>query len=130
MAIKAKETLEVEHLTVDADTGYDDREQIKACVDAGITPDVPRADKEAQTRKEGRFVRSEFTFDTDNYRCPAGNLLNRQGIKVEKYFGNTLQKPAYVPKVNNAKNACRNQPVTDSFIAGSTNILLMNTNNA
>lgn len=35
MAIKAKETLEVEHLIVDADTGYDDREPIKAGVDAG-----------------------------------------------------------------------------------------------
>jgi hypothetical protein len=61
MAIKAKETLEVEHLIVDADTGYDNREPIKAGVDAGMTPDVPLADKEAPTRKEGRLVRSEFT---------------------------------------------------------------------
>ncbi|BAP56292.1 transposase IS4 [Thioploca ingrica] len=127
MAIKAKETLEVEPLTVDADTGYDDREQIKAGVDAGITPEVPLADKEAQPRKAGRLVCSELTFDADSYRCPAGNPLNRQG---GKYSGNPLQKPAYVPKVNYAKNACRNKPATNSFIAGSTNILLMNTNNA
>jgi hypothetical protein len=68
MAIKAKETLEVEHLIVDADPGYDDREQIKAGVDAGMTPYVPLADKEAPTRKEGRLVRSEFTFEADSYR--------------------------------------------------------------
>jgi hypothetical protein len=75
---------------VSADAGYDDREQIKACVDAGITPYVPLADKEAQTRQEGRFVRSEFIFDADNdgYRCPAGNHLNRQGVlkKGDKLF--------------------------------------------
>jgi tRNA U34 2-thiouridine synthase MnmA/TrmU len=38
MAIKAKETLGVEHLEVDADSGYDNREQIKTCLEAGITP--------------------------------------------------------------------------------------------
>ncbi len=40
---------------------------------------MPLADKEAQTRKEGRLVRSELTFEANSYRCAAGNPLNRQG---------------------------------------------------
>ena len=44
-----------------------------------LAPYVPLADKEAPTRKEGRLVRSELTFEADSYRCPAGNSLNRQG---------------------------------------------------
>ena len=81
MAIKTKEILEVNHLVVDADAGYDNQEQIKTCVDTGITPYVPLADKDAQTRQAGRFVRGEFTYDAqaDCYRCPMNQILVRQG---------------------------------------------------
>jgi transposase len=83
MAQKAKETLDVDNLVVDADKGYENHQQIKACEDANITPYVPLADKAAQTRNQGRFTHDQFTYDetTDCYQCPAEQTLNFQGIQ-------------------------------------------------
>jgi len=81
MARKAKEILEVARLVVDADKGYENHQQIKACEAANITPYVPLADKAAPIREQGRFTHNEYTYDaqTDSYQCPAGQRLSRQG---------------------------------------------------
>jgi len=81
MAEKAKAVLEVETLKANADAGYANVQQIKECLDNGITPYVPLPDKNAQTRAEGRFERAEFSYnkESDCYQCPAGNMLKRSG---------------------------------------------------
>ncbi len=85
MAKAAKAELGVKTLDTTADTGYFNQQQILNCEASGITPYVPEADKQAQTRQQGRFVRDEFTYEaaTNVYRCPAGHELK---------FSTTLQK--------------------------------------
>ncbi len=86
MALKAKEILEAETLTVNADKGYENHAHIKNCEEAGITPYVPLADKAAPIRAEGRFTHAELTYDvtTDSYRCPADKMLSRQGTQNKR----------------------------------------------
>lgn len=81
MALATKEVLAAETLNVVADAGYSNGEQAKACEEAGITPYVPV--QRAVNNKDGGiyFDRSRFTYDecSDSYRCPAGEVLTRQG---------------------------------------------------
>lgn len=77
MAQAAKEALQVESLTVVADTGYTNGEQAGDCEAQDITPIVPMQ-KAAHTRGPF-FPKGQFTYErqTDTYRCPAGDLLTR-----------------------------------------------------
>lgn len=76
LATESKEMLEVEGLNATADTGYHDSETVKACVDEGITPYVPKPRK-FPARKKGLFGKEDFTYDAemDCYHCPAGEEL-------------------------------------------------------
>jgi transposase len=79
VAKDAKETLKADTLAVIGDKGYYDGAEIKKCVDAGITPYVPGfATSNSETR--GLFGKQHFQYDpqTDTYRCPAGEILNRR----------------------------------------------------
>jgi transposase len=78
MAKAAKEILEVETLTMLADGGYSNSEDIKACEDDGITTYLPLNDSNHKLEQQGRFVRKDFIYDvaTNTYRCPAGQLLH------------------------------------------------------
>jgi len=101
MALKAKEILEVDSLVVDADKGYENHQQIKACEEANITPYVPLADKAAPIREQGRFTHNEYTYEaqTDSYECPTGQTLNRQGSQNKN--GKIQHK--YVSKASTCK---------------------------
>lgn len=81
MSVKAKEALGVEALTVEADSGYYDHGEIKACEEAHITAYVAIPDKSRPVREAGRFTRQDFHYDsgTDSYRCPGGQNLSAQG---------------------------------------------------
>ncbi|MFA7006318.1 MAG: transposase [Verrucomicrobiia bacterium] len=50
MATQAQQNLGVARLEVVADTGYCNNNEVRRCVEAGITPDVPKADTSANTR--------------------------------------------------------------------------------
>jgi transposase len=67
-----------------ADRGYFDGEEIKACVEAGITVTLPKP-QTSGSRAEGRFVKQDFAYlpDKDTYRCPAGQLLPYHFTSVE-----------------------------------------------
>ncbi|RJF86724.1 IS1182 family transposase [Oleomonas cavernae] len=90
MAEQAKAVLEVEALTVVADTGYSNGEQGKACAAAGITAAVPRPET-VQTRDTTLFSRDAFRYDAagDRWTCPAGATLTlfktSQTEKVRHY---------------------------------------------
>jgi len=77
MAQAAKAELGVEELTTVQDMGYFNVQQIKDCLENGITPYVPEPDKQAQARKQGRFTRDDFTYDAqaNAYLCPASQVL-------------------------------------------------------
>lgn len=86
MAKRAQETLEVEELTAVADSGYYQGEQIKECVDNGITPYVAIPDKNKPIAAQGRYTRDQFAFEVENnrYCCPAGQHLEQQGNPYDK----------------------------------------------
>lgn len=76
MAEAAKAALEVETLTVVADTGYSNGEQGQACQDAGIIAAVPRQTT-TNPNDTDLFSRDRFTYDQarDCWTCPAGQTL-------------------------------------------------------
>ncbi|HEX7432618.1 MAG TPA: hypothetical protein VF326_03105, partial [Anaerolineaceae bacterium] len=44
------------------DKSYFNVQQIKTCLENGITPYVPEPDKLARTRQQGRFIHNDFHF--------------------------------------------------------------------
>jgi transposase len=76
MALRAQEALGVEHFDVVADMGYANGQQVKACLDAGITPYLPQANTSANSAL-GLFGKQDFHYDPahDCYLCPAGEVL-------------------------------------------------------
>ncbi len=84
MARRAKETLQVEGMEVVADMGYFDGEEVKKCVENGITPYVAKPSTSAN-RKRGLFTKEQFTYDRerDCYICPQGADLNYRFETVE-----------------------------------------------
>ena len=93
MGRQAKEALGVDELDVVADRGYFSAEQIKDCVDADITPTLPKP-QTSSNRKKGMFVKSDFRYvaDGDCYICPAGETLiwryvtEEHGLVVSRYW--------------------------------------------
>ena len=77
MAKRAKEALGVEELEVLADMGYYDGQQVKDCLEEGITPYIPKADTSAN-KKLGLYGKGDFRYDVgqDCYWCPAGEKLS------------------------------------------------------
>ena len=76
IAIKAKDSMDVEELNALADGGYYNQQQIKECIDANVTPYVPVA-KRNRPSEDKRFERDDFQYnpETDTYACPAGEPL-------------------------------------------------------
>lgn len=79
MAKQAREEIEAESLTVVADRGYYKGLEILACEQAGITTFVPKHPTSG-SKAEGRFRKQDFIYlaASDEYRCPAGQLLTRR----------------------------------------------------
>ena len=84
MALRAKATLGVEQLEVVADMGYFDGEEVKKCLEAGITPYIAKPTTSAN-KKRGLYTKEEFTYDQakDVYRCPQGAELTYRFDTVE-----------------------------------------------
>jgi transposase len=76
MAIGAKRVLEVETLDVVTDMGYYDGEEVKTCLEAGITPYIAKPHT-SRNQKQGLYTKADFVYiaDRDTYRCPAGAEL-------------------------------------------------------
>jgi hypothetical protein len=67
-----------------ADRGYYEGEQIRSCAEAGIIPMVPKLNTSpAQAR--GFWGKAMFVHEpeTDTYRCPAGEQLQKRFARVE-----------------------------------------------
>jgi len=90
LAMAAQAILEAPGPVVVADQGYYHGAEIKACLDAGITPLVPRPLTSANAAL-GLYTKEDFRYDpaTDAYRCPAGARLTYRTTTVE--LGRTIK---------------------------------------
>jgi len=85
MAKRVKDLLGVEELEVLADMGYYHGKEVKACLEAGITPLISKPQTSAN-RKLGLFSKDDFKYDLeqDCYWCPAGEKLTFRFQTTEK----------------------------------------------
>ena len=90
MATAGQEVLDGATPVVVADQGYYHGVEIKACLDAGLTPLVPRPRTSANEAR-GLFTKDDFRYDpgADVYRCPAGETLTGRSSTVES--GRTIR---------------------------------------
>ncbi|MGH8568510.1 MAG: transposase, partial [Gammaproteobacteria bacterium] len=90
LAVAAQEVLEAPAPVVVADQGYYHGAEIKTCLEAGITPLVPRPITSANAAL-GLFTKDDFVYDpvADAYRCPAGETLTYRTTTVE--LGRTIK---------------------------------------
>jgi len=89
MAIRAKDEMAAGDLTVVADRGYYDGDQILACQKAGIAALVPKPDT-SPARAKGQWSKDDFVYEpgSDSYGCPMGKRLTHRFASVEE--GKTL----------------------------------------
>lgn len=112
MARQAQMALGQEHLTAVADRGYFDGEQIRRCIDQGITPYVPEPRKDrGAARRSGltiEFRKDQFVYDpvTDTVECPAGA---RMTFRTE-YRVCWRQRPEGVVTREYRTDSCRTCP--------------------
>jgi transposase len=76
IAMGAKQVLQVDELDALGDRGYYDGQEVQACLNAGITPYIPKPETSAN-KKRGLFAKSDFRYHAqdDTYECPAGARL-------------------------------------------------------
>ena len=88
MATAANDVLAGPDLKVIADMGYYSGPEVVACLDAGITPTLPRPLTSANA-KHGLFTKEDFAYDAarDAYRCPAGATLTYRFSTIEQGRG-------------------------------------------
>ena len=82
MAKAAQALLGQETLTVVADAGYSNGEQLAHCAEANITAFVPPNRATNNQGDGGFFQASDFDYDAaqNAYRCPAGELLRQKQV--------------------------------------------------
>jgi transposase len=99
MSRLARDAIGSEQLTVLADRGYFDGEEIRQCVDQGITTLVPKP-LTSNSRADGRFDKRDFIYiaERDEYRCPAGERAIWRMTTVEN--GRTMHRywPSACPR--------------------------------
>ena len=90
MATAAQAMLPGATPVVVADQGYYHGTEITACLEAGMTPLVPRPRTSANDAR-GLFIKDDFVYEvvTDTYRCPAGERLTYRSTTVE--LGRTIK---------------------------------------
>ena len=97
MALQSREALGVEDMEAIADRGYFKGPEILACVEAGITPSVPKT-MTSDNKAKGLYDKRDFVYiEADNeYRCPAGErLIHRHssledGMRIHHYYASYL----------------------------------------
>lgn len=99
MALKSMDATGTEQLDVLADRGYFKGPEILKCVEAGITPWVPKT-MTSDNKAKGLFDKRDFIYieADDEYRCPAGERLPRRhasveaGLLIHSYYTTTCQR--------------------------------------
>lgn len=84
MAGAAQQIMGAENLQVLADRGYFNSIEIKATVDAGMTPIVPKP-MTSNAKADGRYDKTDFVYVAadDEYQCPAGQRAKHRFSRQE-----------------------------------------------
>jgi transposase len=99
MAQQAKAELQTDSLTVFADEGHYNGDELRACEDNNITAYVPHSST-SHNKAKGQFDRSEFHYieEDDEYECPAGERLiyrftrEEKGKLIRRYWSSGLTR--------------------------------------
>jgi len=85
MALKAQEATGNQEITVLADRGYFNGDQVLACENTGVLPCIPKT-LTSSSAKRGLFTRQDFVYDAENdrYTCPAGEHLTRGLVRSDR----------------------------------------------
>ena len=93
MAVQSRDAMGTGQLDVLADRGYFKGPEILKCVEAGITPWVPKT-MTSDNKAKGRYDKRDFVYveAADEYRCPAGRQLPyrhssmEDGMRIKSYY--------------------------------------------
>jgi len=87
MGRQAQAAIDASEITILADRGYLNGEQILECEGTGILPCVPRIDTSGKAQR-GFFTKADFVYDAqqDRYTCPAGAHLTKARTRSD-HFG-------------------------------------------
>ena len=99
MAQQARDASGLADLTVVADRGYFDGEEIRACALNGITTFVPKP-LTSGAKAEGRFGKQDFVYvpEDDEYRCPGGQRAihrfsrEEKGMEIRTYWSSACPR--------------------------------------
>jgi len=111
MASQAKEAIATDELTVVADRGYFNGEEIKACEDAGYKTYLPKC-QTSGNQAQGLFGKRDFIYqtDVDEYTCPAGEHLiyrcssQEKGKIIRRYWSSACPNCEIKPQCTKGKN--------------------------
>lgn len=84
VALEAKQNLELQQADIVADAGYYNASEVSRCVEAGLTPHIPKVDTSANTAR-GLFGKSQFHYEAakDVYVCPTNQELTYRSSSFE-----------------------------------------------
>ena len=85
MSRKAREASGREEVTVLADRGYYNGDEVLACEGTGILPVIPKTQTSGNA-KRGLFTVADFVYDAENdrYPCPAGERLTKGKVRSDR----------------------------------------------
>jgi hypothetical protein len=85
MGRKAREATGCGEITVVADRGYFDGDEVLACEGTGVLPSVPKT-LTSGNAKRGLFTGQDFIYDAENdrYTCPAGQYLTKGKVRSDR----------------------------------------------
>ena len=85
MALRAQKATGNAEITVLADRGYFNGDQVLACENTGVRPCIPKT-LTSSSAKRGLFTRQDFVYDAekDHYTCPAGEHLTRGLVRSDR----------------------------------------------
>jgi transposase len=94
MSKRAKEVVEKDTITVLADKGYHNGEQLAFCEDENITTIVACREQSTVKHLEKEFLVENFTYDKENdtYTCPNGEILRTNGNWYNKNHDSEKRK--------------------------------------
>jgi hypothetical protein len=85
MGVSALQATGCKEITVLADRGYFNGDQVLACENTGVLPCIPKT-LTSSSAKRGFFTRRDFFYNAvkDHYTCPAGQHLTRAAVRSDR----------------------------------------------
>jgi transposase len=85
MGHKARDATGCREVTILADRGYYNGDQVLACEDTGVLPCIPKTLTSGNV-KRGLFTVQDFVYDAENdhYTCPAGKHLTKGALRSDR----------------------------------------------